>query len=139
MPKSSGENQLLGLAFTAALVEFARVRENASDRRLLKGTVAPLVLDSPFGQLDEEYRRTTASFIPQMAGQVILMLSKSQASGPVMEALGDRIGEEVVLVRHNRADREGRKAEVRQFHGKDVETAVFGAPHDGSAFVRVTR
>ncbi|WP_125255819.1 AAA family ATPase [Brevundimonas fluminis] len=139
MPKSSGENQLLGLAFTAALVEFARVRENASDRRLLKGTVAPLVLDSPFGQLDEEYRRTTASFIPQMAGQVVLMLSKSQASGPVMEALGDRIGEEVVLVRHNRADRDGRKVEVRQFHGKDVETAVFGAPHDGSAFVRVTR
>ena len=67
------------------------------------------------------------------------MLSKSQASSPVMEALGDRIGEEVVLVRHNRADREDRKAEVRQFHGKDVETAVFGAPHDGSAFVRVTR
>jgi DNA sulfur modification protein DndD len=138
MPKSSGENQLLGLAFTAALVEFARVRLNASDRRLLKGTVAPLVLDSPFGQLDEEYRRTTASFIPQMAGQVVLMLSQSQASSTVMEALGDRIGEEVVLVRQNRADRGGRKAEVRQFHGKDVETAVFGAQHDGSAFVRVT-
>ena len=45
MPKSSGENQLLGLAFTAALVEFAKIRENASDHRLLKGTVAPLVLD----------------------------------------------------------------------------------------------
>lgn len=139
MPKSSGENQLLGLAFTAALVEFARVRQGATDRRLLKGTVAPLVLDSPFGQLDEEYRRTTASFIPEMAGQVVLMLSQSQASGAVMEALGNRIGEEVVLVRHNRADREGRKAEIRQFHGKDVETAIFGAPHDGSAFVRVTR
>jgi DNA sulfur modification protein DndD len=138
MPKSSGENQLLGLAFTAALVEFAKIRENASDHRLLKGTVAPLVLDSPFGQLDEDYRRTTASFIPKMAGQVVLMVSKSQGSGPVLEALRDRIGEEVVLVRHNRADREGRKPEIRQFHGKDIETAVFGAPSDGSAFVRVT-
>ena len=57
LPKSSGENQLLGLAFTAALVEFARVRQNADDYRLLRGTVAPLVLDSPFGQLDEDYRR----------------------------------------------------------------------------------
>ena len=139
MPKSSGENQLLGLAFTAALVEFAKARENAADHRLLKGTVAPLVLDSPFGQLDEDYRRTTASFIPEMAGQVILMVSKSQGSGPVIEALRQRIGEEVVLVRQNRADREGRKPEIRQFHGKDVETAVFGAQSDGSAFIRVTR
>ncbi|RWD39608.1 MAG: hypothetical protein EOS35_33850, partial [Mesorhizobium sp.] len=38
LPKSSGENQLLGLAFTAALVEFAKVRKNAEDRSLLPGT-----------------------------------------------------------------------------------------------------
>lgn len=139
LPKSSGENQLLGLAFTAALVEFAKIRQNADDYRLLKGTVAPLVLDSPFGQLDEDYRRTTAQYVPKMAGQVVLMVSKSQGSGSVMEALRDRIGEEYVLVRHNRAERGERKPEIRQFNGRDVETAVFGAKSDGSAFERVTR
>jgi len=138
LPKSSGENQLLGLAFTAALVEFAKIRQNADDYRLLKGTVAPLVLDSPFGQLDEDYRRTTAQYVPKMAGQVVLMVSKSQGSGSVMEALRDRIGEEYVLVRHNRAERGERTPEIRQFNGRDVETAVFGAKSDGSAFERVT-
>lgn len=139
LPKSSGENQLLGLAFTAALVEFAKLRQNAGDYRLLRGTVAPLVLDSPFGQLDEAYRQATAEYVPQMASQVILMVSKSQASGGVMEAIQDRIGEEYVLVRHNRDSRGERPAEIRQFYGKDVQTAVFDSSFDGSAFVRVTR
>lgn len=139
LPKTGGENQLLGLAFTAALVEFAKLRQNAQDHRLLRGTVAPLVLDSPFGQLDDAYRQTTAEYIPQMAGQVLLMVSSSQASGSVMDTITERIGEEYVLVRHNRDPRGGRPFEVRQFNGKDVETAVFDADFDGSTFVRVTR
>ena len=48
-PKSSGENQLLSLVFIAALVEFAASRANDSDPILKPGTIAPLVLDSPFG------------------------------------------------------------------------------------------
>lgn len=138
LPKSSGENQLLGLAFTAALVEFAKVRKNADDYRLLRGTVAPLVLDSPFGQLDEEYRKTTARYVPEMAGQVVLMISNSQASGGVLEALHDRIGEEYVLVRHNTDARGSRVPEIRQFNGKDLETVIFDADYDGSSFARVT-
>mgnify|MGYP005852365037 CR=1 FL=1 len=101
LPKSSGENQLLGLAFTAALVEFAKVRQNAEDYRLLPGTVAPLVLDSPFGQLDEAYRATTAEFIPKMARQVVLLVSKSQGSEDVLNAVKDHLGAEYLLVRHN--------------------------------------
>jgi DNA sulfur modification protein DndD len=139
LPKSSGENQLLGLAFTAALVEFAKLRQNAQDYRLLRGTVAPLVLDSPFGQLDDDYRKTTAQYVPEMAGQVVLMVSKSQSSGGVLDALQNRIGEEYVLIRRNKGARGERTPELRQFGGKDVETAVFDADHDGSGFLRVTR
>ena len=139
LPKTSGENQLLGLAFTAALVQFAKLRQGAQDHRLLRGTVAPLVLDSPFGQLDEAYRRTTAEYIPQMAGQVLLMVTSSQASHSVMDAIAERIGEQYVLVRHNRDSRGERPLEIQQFNGKDVETAVFDSDFDGTTFVRVTR
>jgi DNA sulfur modification protein DndD len=139
IPKTTGENQLLGLAFTAALVEFAKLRQNAEDYRLLRGTVAPLVLDSPFGQLDDEYRKTAAQYVPEMAGQVVLMVSTSQASGGVLEALHGRIGEEYVLIRHNKDARGARNPEVKQFNGKDVETTLFDAEYDGSSFFRVTR
>jgi DNA sulfur modification protein DndD len=136
MPKSGGENQLLGLIFTAALVEFAKVRENAKDVRLLKGTIAPLVLDSPFGQLDDSYRATTAEYVPEMAGQVVLMVSRQQGGG-VLDVLRHRIGEEYVLVRHNKDSRGERKPEVHQVHGRDIETSLFDQDYDGTSFVRV--
>ncbi|NNU46290.1 AAA family ATPase [Rhizobium sp. WYCCWR 11279] len=137
LPKSGGENQLLGLAFTAALVQFAKQREKAEGFRLLKGTVAPLILDSPFGQLDESYRTTVAQHAPEMAAQVILMVSGSQASGGVLEALRGRVGKEFVMVRYNRSDRGGRPLEIRQHRGRDFETALFNAEFDGTVIEEV--
>lgn len=137
LPKSSGENQLLGLAFTAALVEFAKVRENAQDYKLLPGTIAPLVLDSPFGQLDESYRRTTAEFIPKMSRQVVLLLSRSQGSEEVLSALQSHIGAEYLLVRHNRDAAGERKPESRYFKGEEYRTAVFESAYDGTEIVKV--
>lgn len=138
LPKSSGENQLLGLAFTAALVEFAKLRKNAQDYRLLPGTIAPLVLDSPFGQLDEAYRATTAEFIPKMARQVVLLVSKSQGSEDVLSAMSDHLGAEYLLVRHNTAPRGERKQESRYFKGQEFRTAVFDADFDGTEIVEIT-
>lgn len=138
LAKSGGENQLLGLAFTAALVEFAKTRQNAQDHRLLKGTVAPLVLDSPFGQLDEAYGLETVKHVPEIAGQVVLMVSSKQGSGGVVEALSGRVGREYVLVRNNRDGRGARPVETRQFHGKDIETAIFDAPFDGTTILEIT-
>ncbi|MEQ8435418.1 MAG: AAA family ATPase [Oceanicaulis sp.] len=138
LPKSSGENQLLGLAFTAALVEFAKVRQSAHDYRLLPGTIAPLVLDSPFGQLDEAYRATTAEFIPKMARQVVLLVSKSQGSEDVLEALKDHLGAEYLLVRHNTDSGGDRKPESRYFKGKEFRTAVFDAEYDGTEIVEIS-
>jgi DNA sulfur modification protein DndD len=137
LPKSSGENQLLGLAFTAALVEFARLRQNAKDHRLLRGTVAPLVLDSPFGQLDDSYRRTTAEHVPRMARQVVLMVSGSQAKGGAVDALIDRVEKEYVLVRTNKGAGNGGGGETRQFRGRDYQTALFDQPADGTMIVEI--
>lgn len=137
LPKSSGENQLLGLAFTAALVEFAKIRKNAQDYRLLPGTIAPLVLDSPFGQLDEAYRATTAEFIPKMAQQVVLLVSKSQGSEDVLNSLKDHLGAEYLLVRHNKEPQGERKAESRYFKGEEFRTAVFDSNFDGTEIVEI--
>lgn len=138
LPKSSGENQLLGLAFTAALVEFAKIRKNAQDYRLLPGTIAPLVLDSPFGQLDESYRATTAEFIPKMARQVVLLVSKSQGSEDVLNAVNDHLGAEYLLVRHNKEPQGDRKTESRYFNGEEFRTAVFESDFDGTEIVEIS-
>jgi len=138
LPKSSGENQLLGLAFTAALVEFANIRRNAQDYRLLPGTIAPLVLDSPFGQLDEDYRATTAQFIPKMARQVVLLVSRSQGSDDVLNVLKEHLGAEYLLVRHNKEPRGDRKPETRIFEGREYPTAIFDSDFDGTEIVEIS-
>jgi DNA sulfur modification protein DndD len=77
--KSTGEAQLLVLAFTSALVSFCSSREADDSEFLVPGTVAPLVLDAPFGQLDTIFQASAISWIPKMARQVILFVSDSQA------------------------------------------------------------
>lgn len=136
LPRSSGENQLIGLAFTAALVAFAKDRRNAMDDRLLRGTVAPLVLDSPLGSLDPSYRRTVVETIPQMAGQVVLMISGSQGSKDVLDAIHSRVGSEFVLIRRNK-DADDGKGETKEFRGTLLDIATFGNDFNGTEIKKV--
>lgn len=101
VPPSSGESQLLSLSFLAALIRFCADRQRDRNVLLTPGTVAPFVLDSPFGQLDPVYRKGAATFIPEFAEQVILLLSASQADEGVLGALRSHIGSECALVQHN--------------------------------------
>jgi DNA sulfur modification protein DndD len=131
VPRSSGENQLLSLAFIAALIKFCRERSLAKgDPLLLPGIVAPLVLDSPFGQLDSTYRVDTSSFIALMAEQVALFVSSSQGSADVLEVLGSRVGKEYVLISENRGPRNGKKSEELILNGRRYETSLFGCEKD---------
>ena len=94
---STGENQVLSLSFIGAIID--RVRE-WSERNTLIGldsSTFPIVMDSPFGSLDETYRRQTARAIPQLANQLIILVSKTQWRGEVAETISDRIGREYVL------------------------------------------
>jgi DNA sulfur modification protein DndD len=135
--KSTGENQLLGLAFTGAIAKYAKERASLVDDILLPGTVAPLVVDSPFGHLDTVYRRGVAEFLPKLASQVILFVSTSQASAEVMEMLGPRIEHEYVLTRHNQSDGEGKEEEYIDIKGKRYDLTRYNSDIDGSKITEV--
>lgn len=124
-PKSGGENQLLSLVFIASLVKFAASRINDESLILKPGTVAPLVLDAPFGQLDMSYQESTASYIPKLAQQVVLLVSSSQGNEQVLKALEPHVGAEYVLISENKEAR-GNKTETRLVaHGKEHVTSLF--------------
>ena len=137
MAKSEGENQLLGLAFTAALCKFAKIRKTATSDFLLPGTEAPLVLDSPFGKLDTVYKVATAEFIPEMASQVILMVSKEQGSENVISKLKDSIGAEYCLISHNSSERGEKGEESIDIGGNHIITTVFESKFDGTEILEV--
>lgn len=135
--KSTGENQLLGLAFTGAIAKYAKEREKDENDILLPGTVAPLVVDSPFGHLDPLYRRGVAEFLPSLASQVILLVSTSQASEAVMTTLADKIGQEYVLTRHNRSNGAGKHPEAIDIAGKTYDLTVYGSDVEGTRITEV--
>lgn len=94
---STGENQILSLSFIGAIID--RVRE-WSENKLLMGpdsSTFPIVMDSPFGSLDEIYRRQIAKKIPNLANQLIVLVSKTQWRGEVAEEMANYIGREYIL------------------------------------------
>ncbi len=138
MAKSTGENQLLGLAFTGAIAKYAKEREMDNNDILLPGTVAPLVVDSPFGHLDPLYRGSVAEFLPDLASQVILLVSTSQASEAVMSSLGEKIGSEYILTRNNRSDGRDKKPETITIRGKEYDLTRYDSEIEGTCIVEVT-
>ncbi|WHV79599.1 AAA family ATPase [Pseudomonas aeruginosa] len=97
--KSTGENQITSLCFISSIVNTAK--EWASKPSAFqKGGIYPIVMDSPFGALDPEYRQKVATFIPALADQVIVMVSKSQWRGEVESELSKRLGKQYTLKYH---------------------------------------
>ncbi len=128
--KSGGENQLLSLAFIASLVEFAANRRTDESHLLKPGTMAPLMLDSPFGQLDPTYRQSTAEFLPNSSGQVILLLSKTQGDDDVIKVLEDKIGSEYILISENRSERGDKPEDIVTVKGEQIACSVYEAEKD---------
>jgi hypothetical protein len=118
-------------------VKFAASRINDETEILKPGTVAPLILDAPFGQLDPSYQESTASHIPKLAEQVVLLVSSSHGNPRVLEALRPYIGAEYILFSDNKEVR-GLKDETRLIiHGKEYMTSRFSQPRTMSRIERV--
>ncbi|MBI2388615.1 MAG: AAA family ATPase [Deltaproteobacteria bacterium] len=117
---STGEKQVLALSFVGSLVWKARKNEERNvgeaagvGRDLVVGGEYPLVMDSPFGALEDDYRRKVAEWIPTLASQVIVMASKTQWRNEVESAMRDRIGREYILELHTPKAQAERTIELR--------------------------
>lgn len=96
---STGEKQVLALSFVGSLVH--KARENAGKQYGINvGGHYPLVMDSPFGSLEDDYRAKVAEWIPSLADQVVVMASNTQWRDEVETAMRGRIGREYVLELH---------------------------------------
>ncbi len=98
---STGENQILSLSFIGGIID--RVRQ-WSQRNTLMGydsSTFPIVMDSPFGSLDQIYRRQVAKAIPQLANQLVILVTKTQWQGEVETETKPLIGREYVLTYHS--------------------------------------
>ncbi|NEO29398.1 MAG: AAA family ATPase [Symploca sp. SIO3C6] len=94
---STGENQILSLSFIGGIID--RVREWVQDNALMgpDSSTFPIVMDSPFGSLDEIYRRKIAKTLPRLANQLVVLVTKTQWRGEVAQEMTYCVGREYVL------------------------------------------
>ncbi|MGB7415930.1 MAG: AAA family ATPase [Thermosynechococcaceae cyanobacterium] len=94
---STGENQILSLAFIGSIIERVRQWNQAGLIMGPDSSTFPVVMDSPFGSLDSVYRRQVAKLLPGLADQMVVMVTKTQWRTEVAEEMQARIGREYVL------------------------------------------
>ena len=94
---STGENQILSLSFIGGIID--QVREWIQENTLMgpDSSTFPIVMDSPFGSLDEVYRRQIAKTLPRLANQLVVLVTKTQWRGEVEQEMEKHIGREYVL------------------------------------------
>lgn len=81
--KSTGENQILSLAFIGSIADYARtIEKKKAERRSnsigFRGGVYPLVIDSPFGQLDGSPKMHLAERLPLLSDQLIIVVTQDK-------------------------------------------------------------
>lgn len=88
---SQGQKQMLSIAFILALAEYA-----AKGRDELS---FPLLIDTPFGRLDQENRRNLIENIPNLTSQWILLVTDSELSAYETDyfASSNRVGAQYEL------------------------------------------
>jgi DNA sulfur modification protein DndD len=102
VPVSTGERQVASLSFISSLVSLARERyESEEESPYFSGGIYPVVMDSPFGSLDPDYQEEVSRMVPEMAQQVVVMLTDSQWSDEVSGEMGPRAGREYDLIYHD--------------------------------------
>lgn len=103
--KSTGERQVASLSFIASLVSLARERYYSDEESIyFSGGIYPMIMDSPFGYLDPEYQKRVSSMLPEMAEQVVVMVTQSQWTAEVAGEMDDVAGERYQLEYHDPTD-----------------------------------
>lgn len=95
---SQGESQILSLAFIGSVIEEAKAFH--AKREGLPGpdsSTYPIVMDSPFGSLDSTYRHQIADHMPDLANQVIVLVSNTQWRVEVEQSLSRKCGRAYLL------------------------------------------
>ncbi|MGL5051481.1 MAG: hypothetical protein ACRC5W_04160 [Cetobacterium sp.] len=101
---SKGEAKNKALSFIGGLVYYAKELNKEKNKTDLDsdGGVYPLVLDAPYGDLDNEYRLDFTKMLPILSEQIIVMVSSGQWNSSIQEVIKDKIGKVYILENERR-------------------------------------
>jgi len=138
VPKSTGENQILSLSFVAAVSQLARevAPQNLGGEDSTDSGTYPIVMDAAFGSLDLNYQRDVSRALADMAPQMIVMVSKSQGLGQVLNELRPHVNHMGVFVAHS--SNEVKESELIELGGLEYPFISTRSDMDWTQLLEVT-
>lgn len=95
---SGSEIKNKALAFVGGLIMRAKkLNKEVSEDGGIKGGIYPLVLDAPYGELDDGYRLELTKVIPETSEQVIIMVNSGQWDQKMEGSIKEKIGISYIL------------------------------------------
>jgi len=128
--QGDGLNLLLNLTITAALINFAAGRKNIKDPILNSATVAPLIIDAPFGVLDTKYRKVVINELPKHANQVIFLVSSSQWTEDMDSEIRNSINKEYCLILEESSPQNEKELDKITVNGNEIITSRYDCDKD---------
>lgn len=98
---STGETKMVTLCFIGALVDLARELHKTQEEYDAGGGIYPIVLDSPYGDLDSDHKREMTETIQQLSDQILIFASSSQWTKDVQEMMKGKVGITYELINRN--------------------------------------
>ncbi|MBN2532980.1 MAG: hypothetical protein JXB88_08815 [Spirochaetales bacterium] len=127
--QSQGESQILSLSFIAGIIDLVREWNMSKGDNSNPETIAyPIIMDSPFGTLDQTNRPRVVQHINKIANQVIMMVSSTQWRNEVEEAALNNIGKTYVLTYFT--PKETFKKKISIIYKEKSYTLVQKSPND---------
>ncbi len=107
---SKGESKNKALSFIGGLVYYAKELNKQKNKSELDsdGGIYPLVLDAPYGDLDNEYRLDFTKMLPILSEQIIVMVSSGQWNNLIEKEISEKIGRIYVLENERRIGKDKR-------------------------------
>ena len=95
VPKSGGQSQALSFAFIGSVIATKKNNRRADGLADIDLSVSelPIVCDSPFGAQGNLYQEKTIKYLPNIADQIITLVTDSQFEGEVEKGLEDITGQ----------------------------------------------
>jgi DNA sulfur modification protein DndD len=134
--RSTGENQILSMSFVAAVSKLARETRPAAEGELPEDAgLYPIVIDAAFGSLDINYQRDISLALGRLAPQLIVLVSKSQGLGEVVDQLRPHTGRTGIFVTHSTKSAAIRPSEEIILNGTTYPYLTTGAEQDWAQIV----
>lgn len=141
---STGAKKLKrNLFFMTSLIKQSKLRAQADGEILIPGTIAPLVVDAPFSDLDEFNIKIAAEVLIESSDQLIVMVSSSAFNGGFLQTLESnkkyksKLGKTYILQRKFQGPKKDKSDLKVSAFGKEFKTAIYGSDFETSEIIEV--